>query len=304
MYAAIHGTNNSERTLQKYRANLELKSRSTQKLFKVVMDNIAKFGQFDVETMKKYDEERIYDLLQGWIIWNSERGAATSTIKCYLRMLRSALWYFGVRLVDQDVRHHLVFPQILHQEPVPISQEMIKNILSYSQHEFRFQLLALISSGMRASELSQIRAEHLDLSHTNIVVRLSAQLTKTGRSRTTFFTKQVSSMIRYRIKQVGSNDFSFCGNRTPEQARDLILKRFSVARKKAGLIQKHDHCNQNRYMIHVHGIRAYFITQANKTQFGIGHILAGHSFYMKEYNRYTLEDMLHIYKKFEKNLTF
>ncbi len=110
-------------------------------------------------------------------------------------------------------------------------------------------------------------------------------------------------MIRYRIK-IHKSDFIFCGNRTREQALNLVLKRFAAARKKADLMEKYSHCKQNRYKIHVHSMRSYFITKANNIQFGLGHILAGHNFYMKEYNKYTVDELLFMYKKFEMDVTF
>ena len=66
----------------------------------------------------------------------------------------------------------------------------------------------------------------------------------------------------------------------------------------------HGHCKQTRYHIHVHSLRAYFITKANRVQFGLGHILAGHDFYMKQYNQYTNDELLEMYKKVEPELTF
>lgn len=292
------------KSLQKYRKILELKSKSTQKLFETTINNLERFGGFNLENFQKYDEDSIYDTLQEWVVWNNKRGTAASTIICYLNAFRSILWYFGIKLDREDIRRNITFPRILHQEHIPLSPKIFKKILLFSNYELKFQLLALISSGMRAGELGMIRAAYLDFTYPNITVKIPAHITKTGRSRTTFFSKQVSSMIRLKTHDVGLANFSFCGNRTTQQSRDLILKRFSVARKKAGLLEKHDHCNQNRYIIHVHSLRSYFITKANKIQFGLGHILAGHGFYMKEYNQYTDEEMLHMYGRFEEALTF
>ena len=302
MYELNHENQNS-RTLQEYSSILKLKSKSTQKLFSSAINNVNAFGAIDIENISKYVEDDIYKLLQEWIIWNNKRGITAASITCYLNAFRPYLRYCKIRSDYTNIRQNLTFPRTLHENQLPLTSEMLKKILAVANQEFRFQLLALISSGMRVGELGQIRLSNLDLAHSNILVKIPANLTKTGRSRITFFSRQVSDMIRYRIKNKESI-FTFCGNRTSEQCVNLILKRFSVARKKTGLIAKHDHCKQNRYTIHVHSIRSYFITRANKIQFGLGHILAGHGFYMKEYNQYTIDEMLDMYKKFEKDLIF
>ena len=284
---------------------LDIKSKSTKKLFKCTINNITRFGKIDITNMSQYGDEDMYCLLQEWITWNVKHGVTASSIRCYFNTFRSYLWYRKIRLGTMDIRQNLKFPRLLYEIRVPIVPNDIKKILNVSRLEFRFQILALISSGMRVGELGQIRIAHLDLTHSNIMVRIPAQITKTGRSRITFFSRQVSDMIRYRIKTGKTHDFIFLGgNRTEEQFLNLILKRFAAARKKTGMLKKYDHCKQNRYNVHVHGLRSYFITKANQVQFGFGHILAGHDFYMKEYNRYTVDELLGMYKQVETNFTF
>ena len=291
------------RTLSMYMSLLDIKSRSTQKLFQCCVNNLKAFNRLDINNISKYEEEDIYNILQEWIVWNKKRGINTSSIKCYFNSIRSYLWYRGIRLDQRDIRQNLIFPQMLHEIKLPITKYEINNILSVSNLEFRFQLLALLSSGMRAGELGQIKISDLDLSHSNIMVRIPSEITKTGRSRVTFFSKQVSNMIRYRLK-VSRSDFIFCESRNQQQSLNLILKRFAAARKKANLVEKYSHCKQNRYKVHVHSIRAYFITKANSVQFGLGHIFAGHNFYMKEYNQYTVDELRCMYKKAEKYFIF
>ena len=291
------------RTLATYTATLEIKSKSSQKLFQCTINNIERFGKINTRDISQYNEDNIYNLLQEWIIWNAKRGIAASSTMCYFNTFRSYLWYHKINLDSRNIRQNLRFPQTLHADQIPITHDVIKQILDASKQEFKFQLLALVSSGMRVSELGQIKLMHLDFTRPNIMVRIPAQLTKTGRSRITFFSRQISEMIRYRIKNNGLN-FTFCGNRTIEQSLNLILKRFAAARRKINLLEKHEHCKQNRYIFHIHSLRSYFITKANRVQFGLGHILAGHEFYMKGYNRYTVDELLCMYKQFENNVIF
>lgn len=291
------------RTLSTYTSILEIKSKSTQKLFQCTLNNIKEFGKLNTKNISLYSEDDLYDRLQDWIIWNTKRGLTTSSIITYFNAFKSYLNYQGMLFNYMNPKQNLKFPRALYSDQIPVTADEIKKILCVSKTEFRFQLLALISSGMRVGELGQIRRNNIDLTRSNIMVRISAEMTKTGRPRVTFFSKQVSDMIRYRIKS-HNVDFIFCGNRTKNQSLNLILKRFAISRRKANLTDKHNHCHQNRYKIHVHSMRSYFITKANKIQFGLGHTLAGHNFYMKEYNRYTVDELYDMYRKFEEELTF
>lgn len=297
----LNSVKQKPRTVLTYMSVLNMKSKQTQKLFRCTINNIESFGRISLKDISQYAEDDIYDLLQKWICWNHNRGITTASIRCYLNAFRSYLWYSGTRLDTRDMQHNLSFPKMLFEETQPITPDMIRKILLVSKPGFRFQLLSLLSSGMRVGELGQIRLQDLDLSRPNIMVRIPAHITKTGRSRTTFFSRQVSKMIRYRIKK---SDLVFCGDRTPEQAQNLIIKRFASARKQSGITERHNHCKQNRYRIHVNSLRSYFVTRANQIQFGLGHILAGHNFYMKQYNQYTVEELLDMYRKFEDTITF
>ena len=231
---------------------------------------------------------------------NNKRGITASSLMVYFNTFRAYLWYNKIKLGRQDINQNLYFPHILHEDQLPLTVEMIQKIIHASASEFRFQLLTLISSGMRVGELGQIKSTYLDFTHSNIMARIPAHITKTRRARVTFFSKQVSNMIRYRIRTNKSDDYVFCGNRTKEQSVNLIIKRFIIARKKCGFLDAYEHCKQNRYKVHVHNMRSYFITKINKVQFGLGHILAGHNFYMKEYIDTQMMSYLTCTKKLKK----
>ena len=290
------------RTMQTYCASLQTKSKATQKLFGITMTNFNTFKKIDFSSLRKYNDDHISDILQSWINWNHQRGLASSSIHTYFNNLRSYFWYLGIRLDWHNLQKNLKFPKKLYRYETPLSKSDIEKLVSNSKLDFKFQLLALLSSGMRVKELGQIKKEYLDYTYPNIMVRIPPEITKTGKPRITFFSKQVSSMIKYRIK---NNMDIFCGNRTPDQSLNLILKRFGVVRKKSDMQQLHAHYNNtNRYHIHVHSLRAFFITRCNKIQFGLGHILAGHDFYMKQYNQYTEQELFEMYSKAESDFTF
>ena len=295
-----------EREFESYYNKLQFQSLSTQRQFKWMINNIRRYGKIDFQTLTQIPEETLYKNLQDWINWNHNRGITATTLACLFNTCRSYMWHLVIKLHTMDVKENLHFPKPVYTNQVPITPSEIQRLLSASSLEFRFQLLALISSGMRVGELGQIKTSYLDLSRSNIMINLPGHITKTRRGRITFLSKQVSNMIRYKIdcKNLTDDQLVFCGERSSEQAQNLIIKRFSASRGRANMTDRHVHYLQNRYRVHIHSIRAYFITQANQIQFGLGHIFAGHGFYMKEYNLYTIEELWKYYRKFEPQLTF
>ena len=259
----------------RYESILELKSEATQRLYHVARNRL-----------KAHRLPLAPSSLQKFIHAEHRRGTTPQTIRVYVHALAGKLRH-DKKFVNTK---QLVYPRELHPMPQSVSKSDIRDILHQSDPEFQFQLLSLLSSGMRVSELAQITPKMMQLPK----VSIPPEITKTGRGRMTFFSPQVCRMIKKRLK---AGEEIFFGGRTPRQAVNLVDKRFATARDRADLMSKYSHTKQNRYHIHPHSLRAYFITELNKIQFGVGHILAGHDFYMKQYNQYTVADLYTMYRK-------
>ena len=63
-----------------------------------------------------------------------------------------------------------------------------------------------------------------------------------------------------------------------------------------------DDIGKKTHKITTHSLRAFFITQFEKTSSGFGHSLSGQSRYLKQYERFTLADKLEKYIETEKYL--
>ena len=72
---------------------------------------------------------------------------------------------------------------------------------------------------------------------------------------------------------------------------------FSRVRKRAGLDEYYTESKHHK--VTTHSFRAFFISQFEKTSSGFGHSLSGHSKYMKQYERFTLEEKIEVYLKTE-----
>jgi len=94
------------------------------------------------------------------------------------------------------------------------------------------------------------------------------------------------------LKKLNDNDIVFPNKIASEQH---AFRRISES---AGYTEEYE--ITGRAKISTHTLRAYAITRLDKlNEFGFGHIIAGHGFYMKTYNRNTPEQLLEDYIKAE-----
>ena len=130
--------------------------------------------------------ELVYDSLQNWINWNSDR-IYTNSIPTLFSHLKTYLRYHGIKIVKEDVGEQLNFPHKIKEERHPLSKEEIMRILAVSNKNNTIKILAQSSSGLRRGELLQIRKKDLDATQKRIMVNVPASITKTKNSRVIFF---------------------------------------------------------------------------------------------------------------------
>ena len=273
-----------------------IRAAATLRLIETATRNATKHG-LDIETLT---ESNAITEIQKWINHNDECGVTASTIRTYFSLIHTQLYLRGVKLDPMDIRHRLQFPRKLRPEQVAITRKEIDTLLAASNSQTRFQILGLISSGMRVSELFNITQDNIVMESSNYMVRIPAEITKSGSFRITFFSKQVSDMIRDRINR-GRPLFA---NGDATHSLDAFEGKFNRVRQACGLLARFTHTKGPRYHIHIHSFRGYFVTRCNRVQFGLGHTLAGHGYYMKEYNQYTRDELRSMYRKAEPDMTF
>jgi len=174
------------RTQESYYEKIAVKAPGTQIGIKHSIISFFSYcmekGLGDPLIVMKKSEENCYDLLQGWINWNSKRGIAASTIKENFSRLKGFLYYMGIKITKEDVKANLDFPKIVKEEPIPLTYEGIQQILQFSGIK-KALYLSLLSSGMRIGETVQLRKKDFDFTTKRVTIRIPAGITKTKRSR-------------------------------------------------------------------------------------------------------------------------
>ena len=283
-----------ERSIETYREVISHLSSNTQMTFESAY---KRFLGLEEWIASKPDENQVYDKMQRWI--NSLELHPT-TVKAYFGHVKRYLYYRGIKLQDLDVRQNLRFPSPFEEELHPLSREESRRILEECNSKYRLMYLAQLSSGMRIGELAEMQKKHLDTTKDRIMVKIPSTLTKTRRSRTTFFSKEVSKLLLPKLDKMDESDLVFSRKTSPLNRQKNPIAYMNQLVKRIGLGQKYE--TNRRNIISTHSFRAFFITQISRHDPNIAKMFAGQKGYLLQYDRLADDEKLEKYIEFEPNL--
>jgi len=249
---------------------------------------------------KEYAHEEKYEkhgkleksLDKAWINWNLDRKLLPRSIRSMASAIKTKFYNNGGIILNKEDMKNLTFGKILKEARGIITADMIENLINHSDKKRKCLYLLQSCSAMRIGELLQLKKKHFDFTKDRIQVNLSASMTKSGESRITFVSKECEKILLPILKRLEDNDRVFPNKIASEQHA------FRRIAENAGFEETYE--TTGRSKISTHTLRAYAITQMNKLNlFGFGHIIAGHGFYMKTYNRPEPEQLLEDYIKAE-----
>jgi len=133
------------------------------------------------------------------------------------------------------------------------------------------------------------------------VNHIPPEIAKFSKGRTTFFSKEASSMLRPLLRKLSDDDLIFAKNNDSRYAEMNSGQMLRRALKKSGLDMKTT--ITGRYMINTHSFRAYGYTKLSRHDEHFAMKLAGHNDFKLRYDRFSLKDLLATYVKYEDELT-
>jgi len=298
-----------------FEERIRSKSPGTQKNTRSAISNFEGFCKVRYkrtidEVISEYqgvEMDLVYDSLQGWINWNVENGLSPNSIPTLFSYLKTYLRYNRIMITNEDVSEQLSFPHKVKEERHPLTKDEVRKILEVSSRGNRLRILAQLSSGMRQGEMLQLRKKDLDLTQKRIMVNIPASITKTKKSRVTFFSKEVAPLFRHILKSMGDGDRIFYYTRknsrkrepknTGHQYQNMLAKYV----ERVGLDQKYE---SGHHKITTHSFRAYFITRVSRHDPNLAKYFAGQeqSRDLLTYDRLTVDERLEHYIRFERDL--
>ena len=293
------------RTRETFYEKIRDMSLSSRKSKRFAIENFDRFSkeEFDMESCEKMIEELkteedsiLYDVLQKWI-----NSLTLADIKNRFSHLNGYLYYHGIKISPQDVRANLTFPKKKKREHYAVKREEILDIISPVPHKKKALYLALVSSGLRIGELLRIKKRDLDFSRSRIKITVPAEVAKNGISRPTWMSKEAERYNIDKINEASDDDLIWGSSQVKHWVSNVIGQdqMFGIYTDNAKLGMKY---TSGIRKITLHSFRAYFITKGNKVDFGFGHALAGHDYYMKIYDRYDEDELFDMYLKLEPHL--
>lgn len=282
------------RSLETYREHICGQSRSTQNMFHHAHKS---FPGLEEMIASNPGEEEIYDSLQRWI---NSCSLNPATVRMYFGSIKQYMHYRGIKLHPLDIKQTLKFPLRYEEELHPLSIEELTLLLRECDHKRRILYMAQASSGMRIGELVRLRRVHLDTSMERIMVKIPATFTKRRRGRTTFFSREASTLLLPRLENMAKSDLLFGTSENPDTAVKTEIAYMERLVRRVDLGKKYD--TNRRLKITTHSFRAYFITRVSRTDPNLAKLFAGQKGYLLQYDRLADEEKLEHYLKMEPDL--
>jgi len=287
---------------------LKNKEYRTQKNYKWILNEYFREIKQDPETYikknKDYREE-----IKNW--WEQHLNEVPKTRHTKLGVIKSFLEFNEIiypKAFWIERRREKKGRRAATLDRVPSAAEF-KIILLHGDVKDKALFLFLSTSGVRIDEALKIKPNMIDLEHDPPMIKLPANITKTGDPRITFITPECKSYLlewlklrKAYIKRAVKRTGHIC-TKNPDDDRifpfsyDVAWTRWKWLITKAGLNERDS--TTDRYILHIHCLRKYFMSQLKlELPNVIPEALAGHEEYLDEaYRRYTQEQLGEEYKK-------
>jgi len=196
---------------------------------------------------------------------------------------------------------------------IPLSHQMIRNIVSHASIPIKAAVLIMATSGIRIGELLKLKIKDFDLDKRMIVI--PAHVAKTKEMRTTFYTNETSEGIKlwmdYRqtyMKQVEQQcthikpAYKLNDERMIPMSATSLREGINIAVRRAGL--KTMDKNTNRNLIHPHSFRKWFSTTLKDVMSNDDvEVMMGHELpFAGAYRIKSDDDLMRDYRKAEQSL--
>ena len=254
-----------------------------------------------IESLKEIQRDpQFYQYLNLFVQYMINQKLHPRTVRSYFSSIKGYLRSQGFRIYNEDVKQFIKLPKIYKEQKVPLEKQTIEKMLKKASPKLRLCILGLVTSGMRSSELLQLKKS--DLQEPKVIIR--PEITKTGAGRTTYFSKQTWSLLAPVLSRKDKNDYVFGSNYRPLKSLLELENRFGELREALHISNRYT--TSRVHTITLHRLRAFCKTQASEAcgkDYAEG--LIGHEGYLSTYYNLTEEAKYSNYiNKLEPLLTF
>lgn len=304
------------KTRESYMDKFPKGSRSTISNEKAALNSFDKFcgwkfrvsAESVIRELAKFDEKKqkstTFSMLQTYSNYLvEEQQIAIGTAKQYSKSVKNYINYMlELEISNEQFRREIKFSRQEIRDDYPLSPEEAMALLAEARSR-KLMYLFQMGTGIAIGECMHLRKRDLDCSLERIRIKVPAKYRKVKSPKVTFVPKWIESEMKELLDSLKDDDYLFniIGNPNTKNAVISQEQFFDRVRKRAKLDDLVYDSGTHKITIHV--FRSWFITHADRIDFGLGHALAGHGYYMKKYNRYTEKELLEFFIKAESLLS-
>ena len=275
---------------RKYRIS---RSQATKDSYNKIVLRFVKFVQIrykmDFEeflnTLKLSDTDPI-EILDEYFTFLAEnkKPLANNTVRFYVTVAKDFMNFLGCRIFTEDIKHQFRLPKAQHAYEEGLTKETINRIVRFANPKLATAILMLCSSGMRISELLQLRTQDIGFEKNPTTLLIRAETTKTRETRITCISSEATNALQDYIKRYRITNHLFIrdNNKTEEEYnQNLLVTRQSfermLQRVRSNIPELNKKSENGRNAIHFHALRAWFKTQVTDAhQSDFAEALMGH----------------------------
>ena len=237
-----------------------LRRRYSYRTIQAYQDHVRIFLEDCGKPLKEISKKDIREYLENM----AERGKAGSTLNIHLNALKFFFW----ACLGKRINVNLKYSKIPNKLPVVLSKEEVSKLLNNiinSKH--RFIVSFMYSTGVRVSELVNIRVGDLELERGFGWVRAG----KGNKDRMFIIAEKLADGLKELIKNRNLDEFLFVTNKKQKYSVQTIYLIIKNAAKISGI---------SKYKgVHPHTLRHSFATHLIENGYSIGDVqhLLGHS---------------------------
>lgn len=247
------------------------------------------------------------------------KGMYASSVPIYLGYVKKYLRFFGLLdgITDSDIKANVHFKAPDEEEAEPVTKQMLKAILE-NQKDSRRRLFwhTISQTGFRMAEglnLTPADFEPVDqddqrvqdgMPYHRVRINIRSDTTKKRKQRKTYLSKEVERDVMKLISSLPRDKKVFTDSDDVTKAKNNENSVFDYLRGK--LVKDFPILAEKRlsgtHKITIYSLRSYFVTHANRVDYGLGHAFAGHRQYMNQYDRITPTQKMELLKKCDESL--
>lgn len=309
-------------------------SSETVKTYRV---GIQKFEEFLLERKQKSLSELLteikgnsidpYQIMRDFVVYLDKSGLKPRTIHIRINAVKGYLRHCGIKIYTEDFKQSVKMPRKIATQETPLTKEIIQRLLRNVSPKLQTVVLVAVSSGMRISEIVQLRITDIDFESEPTRIKLRAETTKTRTARDVFITNEATLALKDYLRRYhkwdgtnesvdnekiifGRTSMSRLPTKRDEELKldPLIATKSLLQKSLENSIKKVPELNtknaDGKRVIHFHAFRKFFrTTVGNVSGRDFAEALMGHQFYLDTYYQLSDEKKKTMYLDVEPYLT-